>query len=151
MIVLNIYIYVYVNLERVSRDTHGYVAADLAAPCTESELQCIREKMDVIDLEDEAIDAEILSSMALTNEHFQTALASSNPSALREKLPFELKSCCAACFGIVSTISSLVRRSIEIGGRRTIRSYIYFIISFYTKSDTSLADIWRTGSVAHRP
>lgn len=40
--------------------------------------------MDVIDLEDETIDAEVLNSMAVTNEHFQTALGSSNPSALRE-------------------------------------------------------------------
>ena len=40
--------------------------------------------MDVIDLEDETIDAEILNSMAVSNEHFQTALGTSNPSALRE-------------------------------------------------------------------
>lgn len=40
--------------------------------------------MDVIDLEDEEIDAEVLNSMAVTNEHFQTALGASNPSALRE-------------------------------------------------------------------
>ncbi|KAL0805371.1 hypothetical protein Bca101_097862 [Brassica carinata] len=73
-----------VDLERVSKDTHGYVGADLAALCTEAALQCIREKMDVIDLEDEEIDAEILNSMAVTNEHFQTALGNSNPSALRE-------------------------------------------------------------------
>ncbi|XP_048592950.1 LOW QUALITY PROTEIN: cell division control protein 48 homolog D [Brassica napus] len=73
-----------VDLERVSKDTHGYVGADLAALCTEGALQCIREKMDVIDLEDEEIDAEILNSMAVTNEHFQTALGNSNPSALRE-------------------------------------------------------------------
>lgn len=73
-----------VDLERVARDTHGYVGADLAALCTEAALQCIREKMDVIDLEDETIDAEVLNSMAVTNEHFQTALGSSNPSALRE-------------------------------------------------------------------
>lgn len=56
----------------------------MAALCTEAALQCIREKMDVIDLEDETIDAEILNSMAVTNEHFQTALGTSNPSALRE-------------------------------------------------------------------
>ncbi|MCO5601285.1 hypothetical protein L7F22_055404 [Adiantum nelumboides] len=42
------------------------------------------KKMDVIDLEDETIDAEVLNSMAVTNEHFQTALGTSNPSALRE-------------------------------------------------------------------
>ncbi|CAI9097983.1 OLC1v1034516C2 [Oldenlandia corymbosa var. corymbosa] len=73
-----------VDLERISKDTHGYVGADLAALCTEAALQCIREKMDVIDLEDDSIDAEILNSMAVTNEHFQTALGTSNPSALRE-------------------------------------------------------------------
>ena len=73
-----------VDLERIAKDTHGYVGADLAALCTEAALQCIREKMDVIDLEDETIDAEVLNSMAVSNEHFQTALGSSNPSALRE-------------------------------------------------------------------
>ncbi|KAL3655395.1 AAA ATPase cdc48 [Castilleja foliolosa] len=73
-----------VDLERVAKDTHGYVGADLAALCTEAALQCIREKMDVIDLEDETIDAEVLNSMAVTNEHFITALGASNPSALRE-------------------------------------------------------------------
>ncbi|KAK3001713.1 hypothetical protein RJ639_020664 [Escallonia herrerae] len=73
-----------VDLERISKDTHGYVGADLAALCTEAALQCIREKMDVIDLEDESIDAEILNAMAVSNEHFHTALGTSNPSALRE-------------------------------------------------------------------
>ena len=36
---------------QVARETHGYVGADIAALCTEAALQCIREKMDVIDLE----------------------------------------------------------------------------------------------------
>jgi len=62
------------NLTQPLQDTHGYVGADLAALCTEAALQCIREKMDVIDLEDEEIDAEILNSMAVTNDHFKTAL-----------------------------------------------------------------------------
>ncbi|XP_042472544.1 cell division control protein 48 homolog B-like [Zingiber officinale] len=73
-----------IDLERIAKDTHGYVGADLAALCTEAALQCIREKMDIIDLEDESIDAEILNSMSATKEHFKTALGSSNPSALRE-------------------------------------------------------------------
>ena len=51
-----------VNLEAIARDTHGYVGADMAALCTEAALQCIREKMDVIDLEDESIDAEVRPS-----------------------------------------------------------------------------------------
>ncbi|XP_073048633.1 cell division cycle protein 48 homolog isoform X2 [Primulina eburnea] len=73
-----------VDLERVAKDSHGYVGADLAALCTEAALQCIREKMDIIDLEDESVDAEVLNSMAVSNEHFITALGASNPSALRE-------------------------------------------------------------------
>ena len=73
-----------VELEAVCRETHGYVGADLAALCTEAALQCIREKMDVIDLEDDEIDAAVLDSMAVTQDHFKTALGLSNPSALRE-------------------------------------------------------------------
>ncbi|GLU19080.1 hypothetical protein SLE2022_353470 [Rubroshorea leprosula] len=73
-----------VCLERVAKETHGYVGADLASLCTEAALQCVREKMDVIDVEAETIDAEILNSMFVTNEHFKTALGLSNPSALRE-------------------------------------------------------------------
>ena len=75
-----------VNLERVAKETHGHVGADLAALCTEAALQCIREKMDVIDMEDETIDAEVLNSMAVTNDHFSDALGTSTASALRETI-----------------------------------------------------------------
>uniref|UniRef100_A0A2N9I317 AAA+ ATPase domain-containing protein n=1 Tax=Fagus sylvatica TaxID=28930 RepID=A0A2N9I317_FAGSY len=73
-----------VNLERVAKETHGHVGADVAALCSEAALQCIREKMDVIDMEDETIDAEVLNSMAVTNDHFVGALGTSTASALRE-------------------------------------------------------------------
>merc|ERR1719222_161529 len=73
-----------VDMERVAKETHGFVGADLAQLCTEAAMQFIREKMDVIDLEDDEIDAEILDAMAVTNDHFVTALGISNPSALRE-------------------------------------------------------------------
>eukprot|EP01121_Diplochlamys_sp_Union-15-3_P009387 TRINITY_DN2566_c0_g1_i4.p1 TRINITY_DN2566_c0_g1~~TRINITY_DN2566_c0_g1_i4.p1 ORF type:complete len:804 (-),score=198.74 TRINITY_DN2566_c0_g1_i4:59-2440(-) len=73
-----------VDLEAMAQETHGYVGADVAALCTEAALNCIREKMDVIDIEDEKIPAEVLDSMAVTQEHFRMALEASNPSALRE-------------------------------------------------------------------
>eukprot|EP00397_Hematodinium_sp_SG-2012_P002861 GEMP01002869.1.p1 GENE.GEMP01002869.1~~GEMP01002869.1.p1 ORF type:complete len:782 (+),score=199.71 GEMP01002869.1:1420-3765(+) len=73
-----------VRLEEISSNTHGFVGADLAQLCTEAALQCIREKMDLIDLEEETIDAEILDSMAVSQEHFTTAMGSCNPSSLRE-------------------------------------------------------------------
>jgi transitional endoplasmic reticulum ATPase len=62
-----------VDLAEVAKNTHGYVGADMAALCTEAALQCIREKMDLIDIEEDTIDAEILDSMCVTNEHFRFA------------------------------------------------------------------------------
>mmetsp|Transcript_26025 Transcript_26025/g.29786 ORF Transcript_26025/g.29786 Transcript_26025/m.29786 type:complete len:798 (+) Transcript_26025:485-2878(+) len=73
-----------VELAGVSKETHGFVGADLAQLCTEAALQCIREKMDIIDIEDETIDAAILDAMAVTNDHFKFALGQCNPSSLRE-------------------------------------------------------------------
>ncbi|KAL3926965.1 MAG: hypothetical protein SGBAC_013270 [Bacillariaceae sp.] len=75
-----------VDPESVARETHGFVGADIAALCTEAAMQCIREKMDLIDIEDEQIDAEILDSMAVNQDHFRHALAQSNPSSLRETI-----------------------------------------------------------------
>merc|ERR1711936_1341714 len=72
------------NLETVAAETHGHVGADLAALCSEAALQQIREKMDLIDLEDENIDAEVLNSLAVTMENFRFALGKSTPSAIRE-------------------------------------------------------------------
>ena len=73
-----------VKLEEVASNTHGFVGADLAQLCTEAALTCIREKMDLIDLEEETIDAEILDSMAVSQEHFKSAMGTVNPSSLRE-------------------------------------------------------------------
>merc|ERR1712070_22882 len=73
-----------VDPEYVARETHGFVGADMAALCTEAAMQCIREKMELIDVEGDSIDAEILDSMAVTQENFKTALGVSNPSSLRE-------------------------------------------------------------------
>jgi len=73
-----------VDLEALANETHGYVGADLAALCTEAALNCIREKMDLIDIEDDKIPVEVLDAMSVTMDHFRAALDQSNPSALRE-------------------------------------------------------------------
>eukprot|EP00916_Digyalum_oweni_P010029 GHVL01016889.1.p1 GENE.GHVL01016889.1~~GHVL01016889.1.p1 ORF type:complete len:791 (+),score=179.11 GHVL01016889.1:39-2411(+) len=73
-----------VELETIAANTHGFVGADLAQLCTEAALQCIREKMDLIDLDEETIDAEVLDSMSVTQDHFNVAMGSCNPSSLRE-------------------------------------------------------------------
>lgn len=47
------------------------MGADLAALCSEAALQAIRKKMDLIDLEDETIDAEVMNSLAVTMDDFR--------------------------------------------------------------------------------
>ncbi|CAI2323854.1 unnamed protein product [Caenorhabditis sp. 36 PRJEB53466] len=73
-----------VDLEQVANESHGFVGADLASLCSEAALQQIREKMELIDLEDDQIDAEVLNSLAVTMENFRFAMGKSSPSALRE-------------------------------------------------------------------
>ena len=73
-----------VDLAGVAKEIHGFVGADIAQLCTESALQCIREKMDIIDIEDDKIDAQILDAMAVTQEHFKFAMGQCNPASLRE-------------------------------------------------------------------
>ena len=58
-------------LTQVAKETHGHVGADLAALCSEAALQQIREKMDLIDLDDDQLDAEVLDSLAVTQENFR--------------------------------------------------------------------------------
>ncbi|KAF9241398.1 P-loop containing nucleoside triphosphate hydrolase protein [Melanogaster broomeanus] len=69
---------------QIAADTHGYVGSDVAALCSEAAMQQIREKMDLIDLEEDTIDAEVLDSLGVTMDNFRFALGTSNPSALRE-------------------------------------------------------------------
>ena len=68
----------------MASETHGHVGSDLAALCSEAALQQIREKMDLIDLEDEQIDAEVLDSLAVSMEDFR----------VRNKIFTELKKEC---------------------------------------------------------
>jgi len=73
-----------VDLSIIAKDSHGFVGADMAQLCTEAALQCIREKMDLIDIEDEKIDAKILEAMAVSQDHFKIAQGTVNPATLRE-------------------------------------------------------------------
>jgi transitional endoplasmic reticulum ATPase len=73
-----------VELESVAKETHGYVGADIAQLCTEAAMQCIREKMELIDLEEDTIDPAVLDAMNVGQDHFRYALTTQNPSSLRE-------------------------------------------------------------------
>lgn len=75
-----------VDLSVIAKDTHGFVGADVAQLCTEAALQCIREKMDLIDIEDETIDTAILEAMSVSQDHFKHAQGTVNPASLRETI-----------------------------------------------------------------
>lgn len=40
--------------------------------------------MDIIDIEDDTIDAEVLNALCVNNEHFKYAMGHTNPSSLWE-------------------------------------------------------------------
>jgi len=73
-----------VDLPQIAAETHGYVGSDLASLCSEAAMQQIREKMDLIDLDEDTIDPEVLEALDVTMDNFRFALGVSNPSALRE-------------------------------------------------------------------
>jgi SpoVK/Ycf46/Vps4 family AAA+-type ATPase len=43
----------------------------MASLCSEAAMQQIREKMDLIDLEEDTIDAEVLDALAVSQENFR--------------------------------------------------------------------------------
>lgn len=75
-----------VDLESIAKQTHGFVGADIASLCTEAAMQCIREKMDLIDIDSDLIDAAILDSMSVSQTHFKISMDTANPASLRETI-----------------------------------------------------------------
>merc|ERR1711918_154401 len=63
-----------VKLEDIAANTHGFVGADLAQLCVEAARTCIRKTMDLTDLEEETLDAEILDAMAVSHDDFISAM-----------------------------------------------------------------------------
>jgi transitional endoplasmic reticulum ATPase len=47
---------------------------------------CIREKLDLIDLDEDTLDAEILAGMRVTMDHFREALKGANPAIIRDSI-----------------------------------------------------------------
>ena len=73
-----------VNIEEICKETYGFVGADLAQLCTEAAMQCIREKFEFFDIDEEKIDNTVLNSLFVSQDNFRVALSQSNPSAFRE-------------------------------------------------------------------
>jgi transitional endoplasmic reticulum ATPase len=75
-----------VNLEKISKTTHGFVGADLEVLTKEAAMRSLRRILPDIDLDEEKIPTEILQKIKVTVEDFRDALKEVSPSALREVL-----------------------------------------------------------------
>jgi transitional endoplasmic reticulum ATPase len=102
-----------VDLEQIAAETHGYVGSDVAALCSEAAMQQIREKMDLIDLDEDTIDAEVLDSLGVTMENFRFALGVSNPSALREVAVVEVPNVRWEDIGGLETVKQELKESVQ--------------------------------------
>ena len=75
-----------VDLTQLAGMTHGYVGADLAALSREGAMRALRKILPTMDLDEETIAPEVLSSLRVTMENFMDAYREMPPSALREVL-----------------------------------------------------------------
>lgn len=73
-----------VNQQKLADVTHGFVGADLAALARESGMRALRRVLPELDLEVEAIPAELLNKIEVNNDDFLEALREMEPSAMRE-------------------------------------------------------------------
>ena len=73
-----------VDLDRYAEHTHGFVGADLESLATEAAMGALRRVRPDLDLDDEEIAANVLDSIAVTDDDFREALRGIEPSAMRE-------------------------------------------------------------------
>ncbi len=75
-----------VDLDGISKITHGFVGADLEILAKEAAMRSLRKILPDIDLDQEKISSEILQKIKVTSDDFKDALKEVKPSALREVL-----------------------------------------------------------------
>jgi len=73
-----------VDLNELARATYGFVGADLAALTREAAIEAVRRIMPQLDLETTSIPPEVLETLSVTRDDFQSALKRVQPSAMRE-------------------------------------------------------------------
>jgi transitional endoplasmic reticulum ATPase len=76
-----------VDLEELSRKTHGFVGADINSLAKEAAMAVLRKNLHKFNLEaDEEIPANILEQLRVEQKDFDSALRTVRPSAMREVL-----------------------------------------------------------------
>ena len=71
-------------VERIAKQTHGFVGADLEYLCKEAGMKALKRILPKINLETEQIPTEILNSIRVIQDDFQNAFKEITPSAMRE-------------------------------------------------------------------
>ena len=73
-----------VDLHEIAKVTHGFVGADLATLVKEAAMSALRRILPKIDWSEETVPPEILQEIEVKQADFQNALATVEPSAMRE-------------------------------------------------------------------
>ncbi|ERH01898.1 MAG: ATPase of the AAA+ class, partial [Halonotius sp. J07HN6] len=73
-----------IDLGKYADHTHGFVGADLESLAKEAAMGALRRVRPDLDLDDEEIAADVLDSIAVTDDDFRDALRGIEPSAMRE-------------------------------------------------------------------
>ncbi|WP_252176750.1 AAA family ATPase [Endozoicomonas sp. 4G] len=109
-----------VDLETIAKSCHGFTGADIAQLISDAAVLCIRQKVDITTLEDgQSLDAELLDSLEITHAHFEQALGSSSPSALREtyvEIPAVTWEDIGGMAETKKTLNEMVRNPLEFPG-----------------------------------
>lgn len=76
-----------VDLEMLSKRTHGFVGADISALSKEAAMSVLRRNINDFNLDEESeIPEELLLKLRITKDDFEDALKTVRPSAMREVL-----------------------------------------------------------------
>jgi len=73
-----------VDLEKLSKISHGYTGADMAALCRETAMKALRRYLPQINLEEERVPPSVLEKMEVRMEDFLNAYKEIIPTAMRE-------------------------------------------------------------------
>jgi len=101
-----------VSLDKLADITHGYVGADLAALAREAGMSALRRILPQIDLEVEAIPAEMLNKIEVTMQDFLDAYKDLEPSAMREVM-IESPNIHWSDIGGLETVKQELKESVE--------------------------------------
>lgn len=73
-----------VNLELISKITHGYTGADIQQLCREAAMKSLRRAAPIVTTDQDGLAKEYLKHVRITRDDFKYALGETAPSAMRE-------------------------------------------------------------------